>query len=118
MKRIVISLSCLLLLATSATSYAGKCDLNYTRTACAGQEATSFNKCDGKASCTKTIDAASADACRTKAVAACANVRLDITKSKIISATFDGKPVLNKAGAADHCLDYAERASEFNHCSK
>lgn len=118
MKRLVLSLSSLLLLGVSSLSYAGKCDLGYTRTACPGQEATSYKKCDGKASCTKTVDADSADACRSKAVAACANDRLDITKSKAITASFDGKPVMNKAGGTDHCLDYAERAAEFNQCSK
>lgn len=90
--------------------------MSYTRTACPGKEAISFKKCDGKASCVKAVTADSAEACRVKAVDACANDRLDITKSKVVSATFNGKAVLNKAGGADHCLDYAARAAEFNKC--
>lgn len=115
MKRISLVLSALFLCFNAAQAVAG-CDLNYTRTACPGKEAISYKKCDGKASCVKAATADTADACRAKAVAACANDRLDITKSKVISATFNGKPVLNKAGGADHCLDYAEREAEFNKC--
>lgn len=116
MKSISLHLAALLLCISGAQAVAGSCDLAVTRASCAGKEAISFKKCDGKASCTKSGEAASADACRAKAVAACANDRLDITKSKVIGATFDGKPVLNKAGGTDHCLDYAERAAEFNKC--
>ena len=116
MKQIPLLLSALILSITSAQAVAGSCDINYTRTACAGKEVISFKKCDGKSSCVKTVEADTADACRAKAVAACANDRLDITKSKVIAATFNGKPVLNKSGGADHCLDYAERAAEFNQC--
>lgn len=118
MKRLVLSLSSLVLICTSSLSYAGKCEIGTTRTACPGQEAISFKKCDGKASCSKTIDTDSADACRAKAVASCANDRLDITKSKAITASFDGKAIASKAGGSDLCMDYAERASEFNQCGK
>jgi hypothetical protein len=116
MKKITLVLAGLLLSLSGAYAVAGSCDINYTRTACPGKEAISFKKCDGKASCVKTGTAESEDACRTKAVAACANDRLDITKSKVITATFNGKPVKNKAGGEDHCADYAERAAEFNKC--
>ena len=95
---------------------AAPCDINYTRTACPGKEAISYKKCDGAQSCIKTTTADSEEACRAKAVEACANDRLDITKSKVISATFNGKPVLNKAGKPDHCVDYAARDAEFNKC--
>ena len=116
MKLISLHLVALLFCISGAQAFAGSCDISYTRTACAGKEAISFKKCDGKASCIKNVVTDSADACRVKAVAACANDRLDITKSKVINAKFDGKPVLNKAGGADHCQDYAERATEFNQC--
>lgn len=116
MKRIPASLLALLLSAGVTQAIAGSCDINYTRTACPGKEEISYKKCDGKQSCTKTVAAASAEECQTKAVAACANDRLDITKSKVITATFDGKPVANKAGGSDHCLDYAKRDTEFNQC--
>lgn len=115
MKRISLVLAALFFCFNGAQAFAG-CDLTYTRTACPGKEATSFKKCDGKASCVKPVAADSAEACRAKAVAACANDRLDITKSKVLNATFNGKPVMNKAGGADHCLDYAEREAEFNKC--
>lgn len=118
MKHISLLLTALIFCIAGAQAVAGSCDLTYTRTACQGKEAISFKKCDGNASCVKKGEAASIDACRAKGVAACANDRIEITKSKVISATFDGKPVLNKAGAADLCQDYAERASEFNQCGK
>ncbi len=118
MKHISLLLSALFLTISGTQAFASNCDLHYVRTACPGKEEISFKKCDGKASCTKTVKAESLDACRVKAVAACPNDRLDITKSKAISATFDGKPIPNKAGGTDHCLDYPERASEFNQCGK
>ena len=116
MKRISLLLSALLLSIGGSVAVAGSCELKTTRTACPGKEAISFKKCDGQASCSKTVSVDSAEACRTKAVAACANDRLEITKSKAINATFDGKPVSNKAGGMDHCLDYSARAEEFNKC--
>jgi len=106
----------LLLSFASASAMAGSCDLTYTLTACPSKEAISFKKCDGKPTCVKTGTAATAEACQSKAVAACANDRLDITKSKVITATFDGKSIKNKSGGTDHCLDYAERAAEFDKC--
>jgi len=115
MKRFSQLLAALCLCFSGAQAYAG-CDISTTRTACAGKEAISFKKCDGKASCVKTVAVDTAEACRVKSVAACANDRLDITKSKVISATFNGKSVHNKAGGTDHCLDYAEREAEFNKC--
>lgn len=116
MKQVSLLLSALILSISGAQAFAGSCDINTTRTACAGKEAISFKKCDGKPSCTKTATTDTPDACRAKAVAACANDRLDITKSKVITAMFNGKPVKNKAGGTDHCLDYAEREAEFNKC--
>jgi hypothetical protein len=118
MKYASMLLSGLLLSVCVGQAVAGTCDIGYTRTACAGKEALSFSKCDGKPSCVKSTTADTADACRAKAVQACANDRLDITKSKVITATFDGQPVANKAGGPDHCLDYAARNAEFDKCSK
>lgn len=115
MKRISLLLAAIFFYFNGAQAYAG-CDLTYTRTACPGKEAVSYKKCDGKQSCVKPAAADTAEACRVKAVAACANDRLDITKNKVVSATFNGKPLMNKAGGADHCLDYAEREAEFNKC--
>jgi hypothetical protein len=118
MKSISLLVSGLLLSICGTMAFAGSCDIKYTRTACPGKEAASFKKCDGAASCIKKVSVDTAEICRTKSVAACANDRVDITKSKVINASFDGKPVLNKAGAADHCLDYAARAEEFDQCGK
>lgn len=116
MKQVSLLLSALFLSISGVHALAGSCDINYTRTACAGKEAISYKKCDGKQSCTKNVTTDTADACRAKAVAACANDRLDITKSKVVSAMFNGKPVKNKAGGTDHCQDYADREAEFNKC--
>ncbi len=94
------------------------CALTYTRTACPGKEAESFSKCDGKATCSKSVSASSEDECRTAAVAACANDRTQITKSKVITAKYKGKALKSKSGKDDFCLDYANRATEFNQCDK
>jgi single-stranded DNA-specific DHH superfamily exonuclease len=94
------------------------CALVYTRTACAGQEAESFKKCDGKKSCTNYVAADSAEKCAEAAVAACSNDRLNVTASKNVSATYKGKALKSKGGKEDLCLDYAKRDAEFNQCSK
>ena len=94
------------------------CALTYTRTACPGQEAESYKKCDGQKSCTKSVAADSATKCEELAVNACANDRLTITQSKVITATYKGKAIKSKAGKDDLCLDYAKRDAEFNHCGK
>jgi hypothetical protein len=97
---------------------AGDCAITYTRTACPGQEAESYKKCDGKQSCTKLVAADSEAKCQEAAVAACSNDRLTVTKSKVIGAKFKGKALKTKAGQDDMCLDYAKRAAEFNQCDK
>jgi len=94
-----------------------ECAITYTRAACPGQDAESFKKCDGKKTCTKNVAAASADQCKEAAVAACANDRPTITQSKVITASYQGKPLQSKAGKPDFCLDYAKRDAEFNKCA-
>ncbi len=96
--------------------YAGDCAVQYTRTACPGKEAESFAKCDGKATCIKTAPADNAQACQDVALKACANDRLDVTKSKVIAASFDGKGIKSASGKDDFCMDYAKRDAEFNRC--
>ena len=96
----------------------GDCALAYTRTACPGQEAESYKKCDGKQSCTKNVAAASAEKCVEAAVQACANDRLTVTASKVITASFKGKALKSPTGKDDMCQDYAKRAAEFNQCAK
>jgi hypothetical protein len=86
--------------------------LTVTRTACPGKEKESFSKCDGKASCEVKDKAADAKACAAAAVKACENTpdRQKVTKSKSITAIFDGKPV---EGGKNVCA--ADRA-DFNKC--
>jgi hypothetical protein len=96
----------------------GDCAINYHRTACPGQEAESYKKCDGKQSCTKNVAAASAEKCVEAAVQACANDRLTVTASKVIQASYKGKALKSPSGKDDMCLDYPKRATEFNQCAK
>lgn len=86
-------------------AYAGECVLQVTRTACPGKDKESFSKCDGKASCNESVPAASASQCAIKAKAGCSNKRLDITKYKKVTATYDGAPV--EAGK-DFCVGHPD----------
>ena len=108
----------LLLMATVGSAAAGECGIEYTRTACPGQETESYSKCAGKQSCVLSETAASAEACQAAALKACANDRLKITKSKVVKAKFDGKAVMSKSGKEDFCADYEKRAAEFDQCAK
>jgi hypothetical protein len=92
------------------------CAVTTKRAACPGKEAESFKKCEGKPSCSKNIEAASAAACVDAATASCSNDRLEVTKSKAITATWNGQPLKSKSGKEDLCQDYAKRAAEFDKC--
>lgn len=111
-------LAAALLLAHAPAATAGDCAISYTRTACAGHEAESFAKCDGKATCTKNVEADSEAACQEAALKACANDRLTVTQSKVIKAAFDGKALKSPTDNDDFCIDYANRSSEFNQCAR
>lgn len=95
---------------------AGECTLQITRTACPGKEKESFEKCGGKASCTSKARnpgaSTSPEQCAAEALQACANApdRQAVTRSKVVTATFDGKPV---EGGKNFCA--ADRP-DFNHC--
>ena len=104
--------------ATVGTAAAGECAVEYIRTACPGKETESYSKCGGKQTCVLTEAAADVAGCQAAAVKACANERLLITKSKVIHAKFDGKPINSASGKDDFCLDYANRAKEFDQCAK
>jgi hypothetical protein len=104
--------------AAQAEDKKGDCGINYTRTACPGKDAESFAKCDGKASCVKFVAADSEQACQAAALKACANDRLDVTKSKAIQATYKGQPLKSASGQEDFCADYEKRAAEFDKCGK
>jgi len=108
----------LLLIATTGVAVAGECAVEYIRTACPGQETESYSKCGGKQSCVLPEQAANLAACQAAAVKACANDRLKITKSKVVHAKFDGKAIKSASGKDDFCIDYVNRAKEFDQCAK
>lgn len=99
------TLAAILLTLAMGSAYAGECVLQITRTACPAQEKESFSKCDGKASCTESVPAASASQCALKAKSSCANKRLDITKYKKVSAAYDGAAV---EGGKDFCIGHPD----------
>lgn len=113
---ILTFLSVMMLACFASQSWAGSCEINFDRTACPGQEAISYKKCDGEKTCTEYKETASAAECATAATADCENKRLNITKSKVITATFDGVPLKTAAGSSDFCTAYALKDKEFNHC--
>lgn len=85
-------------------AFAGDCVVHYERIACQGKEAESFKKCDGQAGCDKTKPANSAEECAAAALKSCENDRLDITKYKAITASYDGKALVggfDTAGKSD-----------------
>lgn len=108
----------LMLMATAGGAAAGECAIEYTRTACPGQETESYSKCGGTQSCVKPETAASVEDCQSAALKACANERLKITKSKVVRAKFDGKAVMSASGKEDFCAGYEKRATEFDQCAK
>jgi len=110
--------SFLLVVMASSGAVAGTCEIQYERTACPGKEAISFKKCDGAATCSDFVEVASAAECQAKALKACANDRLTITKSKVIKAKFDEQTLTSEGGKEDFCLDYAKRSEEFDHCGQ
>jgi len=89
MKKTVV-LAALIGLSMASSAFAN-CVVNVNRTACPGKEEVSYSKCGGAKSCDKTEDAGNVAACIAFAKAQCPNSRLDITKSKIVKARFDGK---------------------------
>lgn len=105
------AIAAMLLTLGMGAAHANECVLQITRTACPAQEKESFSKCDGKASCTETVPAASASQCALKAKSSCANKRLDITKYKKVSATFGGAAV---EGGKDFCIGHPD----FPHAAK
>jgi len=115
-----------LALLVSTHAYAGKCELTVTRNACAGKEADSYKKCDEADSkikmkklsdnkCLETYEDMKKESdCIKKAITRCENGRLDITKSKVITASFDGKAI---EADKDFCKTTPTR-SDFDKCDK
>ncbi len=95
-----------------APAFAGECIVNTNRTACPGKEAESYSKCGGSKSCDKEDNADSEAACIAAAKAGCPNSRLDITKSKIVKARFNGKQLPGPYGG-NFC---APNRPDFNKC--
>ncbi len=94
-----------------------QCAVHYTRTACPGEEETSYKKCNGEVSCVKHKEAKTLEECQAAALKSCRNRRLNITESKVITATWKGEAIKSAAGDDDFCLSYPKRNDEFNHCS-
>ncbi|HTP28237.1 MAG TPA: hypothetical protein VMK12_21610 [Anaeromyxobacteraceae bacterium] len=92
MKRALLVLAAIL---GPGSAHAADCKISVTRTACSGKETESYTKCNGAKSCDDTKQADSIGACAKEALHACDNVgaRQKVTKSKIVTATFDGQPV-------------------------
>lgn len=102
----------------SGVAVAAKCELKINRTACPGQEEISYKKCNGQKSCSEVVDVADVAQCKSAAIKACENQRLQITKSKEIAAAFDGAALKTDVGSADFCTAYEKRAAEFDKCDK
>ncbi|MBF0207022.1 MAG: hypothetical protein HQK53_09040 [Oligoflexia bacterium] len=77
----------------------------------------SYKKCNGLQECDKLErNVFTIEECRAVARKNCENNRLDITHSKIITARFDGMPIISEEGDMDFCLNYAKRDVEFAQC--
>lgn len=99
----------------NASAFA-KCIVHYNRTACPGKEEISYKKCKGKKECDKRKPAKTLEQCQKKARKSCKNTRFDITKSKVITATWNGKAIKSAEGDTDFCLKYENKGTEFNQC--
>lgn len=108
-----IVLAALFGMSLASNAYADMdCIVHYNRTACPGKETESYSKCGGSQQCDKNEDASTEAACIAKAKEACANSRLDITKSKRITARFNGKALKGPYGGS-FC---APNRPDFNKC--
>jgi hypothetical protein len=112
MKIQTIALAAVCFLSLSIAAQAA-CVVTTTRTACPGKEKESYSKCNGTKTCSKEDSAAvTPKACEQAAAAACPNTRLTITKSKVVTAKFNGTAV---RGGANFC---ASNRPDFNKCAK
>ena len=93
-------------------AFAGECIVHTNRTACPGKEAESYSKCGGSKSCDKESPADTEAACIAAAKEGCPNSRLEITKSKIVKARFNGKSLKGPYGGS-FC---APNRPDFNKC--
>ena len=100
------------LLASSFAS--ADCVVHYKRTACSGQEPISYKKCGGKQECDKVKRADTKEECMEQAAKSCRNKRLEITKSKVITATWDGEVLTGPYEGGNFCGPDRE---DFNKCA-
>ena len=109
-RNIALAAVCYLTLAGTVQA---ACVIHYNRTACPRKEAESYSKCGGTKECDKEDSSAvSASSCEQATAAACANTRLTITKSKVITGKFNGQAL---RGGANFC---ASNRPDFNKCAK
>jgi hypothetical protein len=106
-----ITLAAVISVSMMSTAFA-ECVVNINRTACAGKESESYSKCGGAKSCDKTEAATTEAGCIAFAKSNCPNSRLDITKSKVVKARFNGKPLKGPYGGS-FC---APNRPDFNKC--
>jgi len=119
-------ITALAMIVLTQNAMAGSCELTVTRIACSdATKADSFKKCDesgkdikmkklSEDKCLESFDVKKESDCIKKAMTRCENGRLDITKSKAITATFDGKSIEN---SKDFC-DTKPPRTDFNKCDK
>ena len=92
MKKSIIFVA-LLAIPIGTSAWAADCVVHVKRAACAGQERI-LQERDGAAECdTAEAEAASEAACAKVAAGHCDNKRLDVTKSKVVTATFKATPL-------------------------
>ncbi len=94
MKKTILVLGLFMLAFLMVTSVYARCNVNYTRTACKGQEAISYKKCGGDQSCSKLRNTDNVQECWQLAIKSCNNSRLNITKFKVITATYGGAQLI------------------------
>lgn len=91
-----------------------ECVVHIIRRACKGQKEMSYKQCGGKKECDKKERARDVAQCAEKAAGECSNSRLDMTHSKIVTATFDGKEV--KGGLFDGGNFCSPEREDFGKC--
>jgi hypothetical protein len=69
------------------------CAVHYTRTACIGQEAVSHKNVMVKSHAQNTSLLIHLNPVKTQFLNSCESKRLDMTKSKVITAMYNGKPI-------------------------
>ena len=106
-----IALAAFLALSLTSNAFA-QCVVNVNRTACAGMESESYSKCGGAKSCDKDYAASTEAACIAAAKENCPNSRLEITKSKVVKARLNGKPLKGPYGG-NFC---SPSRPDFNKC--